>query len=391
MPAVVSPPPLWAGDEEEHERNGHEEVEQIEQLEQLDQHNQQNQLNQPTLGRQNTKTTHDGNVHVHVLSEKDKTRNEPVNNAKDKSIHDQTPRASFDAITYTLPTSPSAPTSTSTSTSTSTPPFPVPFIPFTHLPTRPPSLGFPYPLPTPVNFTGNYNASYKVNTHPQAQPQKRLRRVRVYHLQNRWPADTMDKSRRASSASSSTSMTTTTTTTLVPDHAAAPRPPPLPLSTSSFAFERPTLASGRAGQDDDMGDDMDGNDSNGDEAPGTASPTRVAASIAFIHQPNPDYANVGDEETLTAATATAPPPAELPSSPSVSTVTETLPALDTGATNELLSVLGAVPDVAAAGDGDWGGHTRVYGGGVCLACLAAESSGGQGGEYGASVPMEQRR
>ncbi|KIH91180.1 hypothetical protein SPBR_01679 [Sporothrix brasiliensis 5110] len=380
MPAVVFPPPLWAGGEEEHERNRHEEVEQIEQLEQLDQHNQQ------TVGRQTTKTTHDGNVHV--LSEKDKTRNEPINNAKDKSIHDQRPRASFDAFTYTSPTSasPSAPTSTSTSTSTA--PFPVPFIPFTHPPTRPPSLGFPHPFPTPANFTGNYNASYKVSTHPQAQPQKRLRRVRVYHLQNRWPADTMDKSRRASSASSSTSMTTTTTTTtLVPDHAAAPRPPPLPLSTSSFAFERPSLGGGRAGQDDDM----DGNDNNGDEAPGMASSTRVAASIAFIHQPNPDYANVGDEETLTAATATAPPPAELPPSPSVSTVTETLPALDTAATDELLSVLGAVPDDAAAGDGDWGRHTRVYGGGVCLACLAAESSGGQGGEYGASVPMEQRR
>jgi hypothetical protein len=40
-----------------------------------------------------------------------------------------------------------------------------------------------------------------------------------------------------------------------------------------------------------------------------------------------------------------------------------------------------------AGHG-WKRHTRVYGGGVCLACLA---SGGQGGFYGDRVPLEDRR
>lgn len=40
-----------------------------------------------------------------------------------------------------------------------------------------------------------------------------------------------------------------------------------------------------------------------------------------------------------------------------------------------------------AGHG-WKRHTRVYGGGVCLACAAA---GDEGGFYGDTVPMEDRR
>ncbi|KAK3326786.1 hypothetical protein B0H66DRAFT_530777 [Apodospora peruviana] len=40
-----------------------------------------------------------------------------------------------------------------------------------------------------------------------------------------------------------------------------------------------------------------------------------------------------------------------------------------------------------AGHG-WKRHTRVYGGGVCLACIAAE---GEGGFYGDKVPLEDRR
>lgn len=40
----------------------------------------------------------------------------------------------------------------------------------------------------------------------------------------------------------------------------------------------------------------------------------------------------------------------------------------------------------------WKRHTRVYGGGVCLACLAAEARNpGEGGFYGETVPLEERR
>jgi hypothetical protein len=40
-----------------------------------------------------------------------------------------------------------------------------------------------------------------------------------------------------------------------------------------------------------------------------------------------------------------------------------------------------------AGHG-WKRHTRVYGGGVCLACAAADE---EGGFYGDKVPLEDRR
>ncbi|KAK4151385.1 hypothetical protein C8A00DRAFT_45394 [Chaetomidium leptoderma] len=44
-----------------------------------------------------------------------------------------------------------------------------------------------------------------------------------------------------------------------------------------------------------------------------------------------------------------------------------------------------------AGHG-WKRHTRVYGGGVCLACVSARGrDGGRGGFYGDKVPLEDRR
>lgn len=48
---------------------------------------------------------------------------------------------------------------------------------------------------------------------------------------------------------------------------------------------------------------------------------------------------------------------------------------------EILSVM----DDAGHG---WKRHTRVYGGGICLACAAA---GEEGGFYGDKVPLEDRR
>ncbi|KAI0152792.1 hypothetical protein GGR57DRAFT_158268 [Xylariaceae sp. FL1272] len=40
---------------------------------------------------------------------------------------------------------------------------------------------------------------------------------------------------------------------------------------------------------------------------------------------------------------------------------------------------------------DWQRHTRVYGGGVCLACLATGGNHDEGGFYGDNVPLEERR
>ncbi|KAI0402579.1 hypothetical protein F4802DRAFT_352715 [Xylaria palmicola] len=50
--------------------------------------------------------------------------------------------------------------------------------------------------------------------------------------------------------------------------------------------------------------------------------------------------------------------------------------------SEIVSVM----DDSGAG---WKRHTRVYGGGVCLACLG--SDGNHGGFYGENVPLDQRR
>ncbi|KAI0853065.1 hypothetical protein F5Y00DRAFT_131273 [Daldinia vernicosa] len=60
---------------------------------------------------------------------------------------------------------------------------------------------------------------------------------------------------------------------------------------------------------------------------------------------------------------------------------ESLDSREIDVKGEIISVM----DDSGAG---WKRHTRVYGGGVCLACLA---SGSQGGFYGDNVPLEHRR
>lgn len=53
-----------------------------------------------------------------------------------------------------------------------------------------------------------------------------------------------------------------------------------------------------------------------------------------------------------------------------------------------IDVKGEIVSVMNDAGAGWKRHTRVYGGGVCLACLA---SGSQGGFYGDNVPPEHRR
>ncbi|GAB1315242.1 SH3 domain-containing protein [Madurella fahalii] len=55
---------------------------------------------------------------------------------------------------------------------------------------------------------------------------------------------------------------------------------------------------------------------------------------------------------------------------------------------EEIDVHGEIISVTDHAGHGWKRHTRVYGGGVCLACLAA---GEEGGFYGATVPLEDRR
>ncbi|KAI1200263.1 hypothetical protein F5X97DRAFT_98584 [Nemania serpens] len=60
-------------------------------------------------------------------------------------------------------------------------------------------------------------------------------------------------------------------------------------------------------------------------------------------------------------------------------------ALESGEKDVAGEIVSGMDD---SGDG-WKRHTRVYGGGVCLACMASGDS--HGGFYGENVPMDQRR
>lgn len=55
---------------------------------------------------------------------------------------------------------------------------------------------------------------------------------------------------------------------------------------------------------------------------------------------------------------------------------------------EVVDLHGEILSVVDDGGHGWMRHTRVYGGGVCLACIGAS---GEGGFYGDTVPLEDRR
>ena len=147
----------------------------------------------------------------------------------------------------------------------------------------------------------------------------------------------------------------------------------------------------------------------------------TASSLAFIHQPNPDY--LDDSSAAADASPSSPPtprgqsysktlpvavsapaagssglasakdtfaPSSFPSSPTLP------PPPPTHNHDALYAMAHAQEEVDVHGEiilvtddlGEgWKRHTRVYGGGVCLACMAA----GGGGSYGDRVPPEHRR
>jgi hypothetical protein len=61
--------------------------------------------------------------------------------------------------------------------------------------------------------------------------------------------------------------------------------------------------------------------------------------------------------------------------------------------HEMVNMQGEVVSVVDEYESDWMRHTRVYGGGPCLACAAAVARDGDqaGGFYGENVPLEDRR
>ncbi|KAI1081515.1 hypothetical protein F5B20DRAFT_67945 [Whalleya microplaca] len=170
-------------------------------------------------------------------------------------------------------------------------------------------------------------------------------------------------------------------------------PPPLPLtpptlSTGAFTFQDRRLS--------------------------VAASTMADVDTSFFHQPNPDYSSPSSSESTSAvfshnqASPSTPrrrsytkvlplgpshsspeddeasfSPSSFPSSSPILPLAphESLDSREIDVKGEIISVM----DDSGAG---WKRHTRVYGGGVCLACMAAE---GQGGFYGDNVPPEHRR
>lgn len=157
----------------------------------------------------------------------------------------------------------------------------------------------------------------------------------------------------------------------------------------------------------------------------------------FIHQPNPDYGTGFTPTELFSSSPNSAPgtpaqtsytqsiPIAIPASTSAWSSTETMTSLDTFSPSsypprspllpppppghdlpynyqlvggpggpgivdsiEEIDIHGEMISVLEHADHGWRRHTRVYGGGVCLACAAA---GEEGGFYGDKVPLQDRR
>jgi hypothetical protein len=147
---------------------------------------------------------------------------------------------------------------------------------------------------------------------------------------------------------------------------------------------------------------------------------------SFINQPNPDYLSVSEPEavpsittpvprrrpydvtqpisiptpqvsSLSANEASSPEQVFAPSSyPPSSPLLPPPPPGDEGIATEddiaryNVDVKGEIISVLDEGGAGWSRHTRVYGGGACLAC-AASGGGHEGGFYGATVTPEEMR
>ncbi|CAI6097610.1 unnamed protein product [Clonostachys chloroleuca] len=153
---------------------------------------------------------------------------------------------------------------------------------------------------------------------------------------------------------------------------------------------------------------------------------RAQGQDSFIHQPNPDYTSASTpssgSQPSTVVTTSYPRrlsynktvPIGIPVSRESSSHSETdlvFPANSYPPTSPVLpppptfpelltndpadeAKIGLQGELVAVLDQDgsgWTRHTRVYGGGVCLACAAAGREHGEGGYYGDTVSPEERR
>ncbi|KAI0972162.1 hypothetical protein F4678DRAFT_52897 [Xylaria arbuscula] len=171
------------------------------------------------------------------------------------------------------------------------------------------------------------------------------------------------------------------------------RPSPMPLTPpegstrfSNFQNRRPSVAASTHNDFDptltySMAWDIPSPESTTTIAPHvrTSSPLRYTTTLSYdtVHPSSSTEPELEDTSSTLA-------PSSFPSSSQILPIAPhaALHSTEYGVTGDLLSATGD----SGAG---WQRHTRVYGGGVCLACLAAGDE--DGGFYGENVPLDQRR
>ncbi|KAI0101727.1 hypothetical protein GGR51DRAFT_309401 [Nemania sp. FL0031] len=173
-------------------------------------------------------------------------------------------------------------------------------------------------------------------------------------------------------------------------------PPPMPLtpptlSTTSFSLQdrRLSVAASTNG-------DFDPTLAH-ETTPDINSPSSTASILSNVKASSPiplrksytkvlplDPQSSSSIETELEDTSSPFAPSSFPSSSPILPLAPhaALDSREIGVTGEIVSVM----DDSGAG---WKRHTRVYGGGVCLACMASGDS--HGGFYGENVPLDQRR
>ncbi|KAI2465415.1 hypothetical protein F4781DRAFT_27363 [Annulohypoxylon bovei var. microspora] len=172
-------------------------------------------------------------------------------------------------------------------------------------------------------------------------------------------------------------------------------PPPLPLtppvlSTGIFTFQDRRLSVAASS----MGD-LDTSFYHQPNPDYTLSPSPGSMSTALPH--DQDSPSIPRRRSYTKVLPLGPahpdhehgessfPPSSFPSS---SPILPLAPHESLESNHREIDVKGEIVSVMDDSGAGWKRHTRVYGGGVCLACLA---SGSQGGFYGDNVPPEHRR
>ncbi|KAI0544418.1 hypothetical protein F4679DRAFT_38671 [Xylaria curta] len=174
-------------------------------------------------------------------------------------------------------------------------------------------------------------------------------------------------------------------------------PPPMPLtppapSTTFFSFQDRRLSVSASTNGDFDPTLTQGGDSDINSAKSTtivpnvraSSPISMRRSYTKIFPLDP-LQPTSPKEAEMEHTSSAFAPSSFPSSSPILPLAPhaALESKELDVSGEIVSVM----DDSGAG---WQRHTRVYGGGVCLACLASGGNHG-GGFYGENVPLDQRR